>query len=120
MPEMMVEDLLSGQTMPASAVPGLYAEGQDFTEEPEAPPPGLNFTRNAALTSMFLGLAGLVAWLIPCIGLPVGMFAILLGARAVGSEHRTPALIGVVLGIFCLLLCLVWVVLIQRIANQFS
>ena len=105
MPGMMVEDLLSGQTMAASGVPGLQ-----FTENV---PQYVNYPRTGpaqrpagshGLTSMVLGLVGLVAWCIPLIGFPISIMAIILGVQAMKGIDRSKAIAGVVLGSVCLLL----------------
>jgi hypothetical protein len=114
-PGMMVEDVLSGQTMIASAVPGLFDEqGRAF-----AP-----YTRvqtipreNNARASLICGLIGLVAWCFPIVGLPLGLSAIILGSRSLKSESRTLALIGIVLGIFTLLLSIANMVLAGMFLN---
>jgi hypothetical protein len=106
-PGMMVQDLLSGQTMVASAVPGL-----SFAEQAG---PHVNYPRteqqaqsagNTSVVAMILGLVGLLAWCLPIVGLPVGAGALIFGLRSLKSEGRTMALVGVVLGSLCLALSL--------------
>jgi len=101
-PGMMVEDLLSGQSMTASAVPGLFAQGSEVTYAPYARP--VPSVRDHGLAALIVGLVGVVAWCLPIAGLPVGITAIILGARSLKGEDRTKALIGIVLGTLCLLL----------------
>gem|GEM_PF-5930944 len=98
-PGMMVEDLLSGQKMVASAVPGL-AFGSDQRAESLLRPRGVT----AGKLAMIFGLIGLAAWCLPIIGLAVGTAAIVFGLRARNSEESTQAIIGIVLGVFCILM----------------
>lgn len=106
-PGMMVQDLLSGQTMVASSVPGLNFANQEgpHAAYPRAGEP-IPQSANASLIAMILGFVGLLAWCIPIVGLPVGAGAVVFGARSLKSPGRTQALIGIVLGCFCLLLSL--------------
>jgi len=53
---------------------------------------------------MIFGLIGLAAWCLPIIGLAVGTAAIVFGLRARNSEESTQAIIGIVLGVFCILM----------------
>jgi len=112
LPGMTVEDLLSGQAMLASAVPGLSFEE---VVEPAQPTQVFAPTRNTGLASLILGVLGLGAWCIPFIGMPVGTAAIVLGLRALQTPDRIKALVGIVLGGFCVLLSVVWLLILQRL-----
>src|ERR1043166_3694962 len=117
MPGMTVEDLLSGQTMTAAAVPGLYAEGQDLTEE--APPIALpDGPRTTGWASLIFGFVGMVAWLLPCIGFPVGVSAIVLVVRVLPTEDRVKGLVTIVLGAFSIVFGLVWLLVLRSWANS--
>lgn len=103
LPGMMVEDLLSGQRMVASAVPGLtFGQTDQFATYPRFEP-AKSTQSNTPLIAMILGLIGLVAWCLPIIGFPVSIVAIVMGAKSL-NEDRPKALTGLILGIVCLLL----------------
>ena len=46
---------------------------------------------------MVLGLVGIVAWLLPIIGLPVTITGLVFGIRARNSAGRSKAIAGIVL-----------------------
>lgn len=101
---MMVEDTLNGQTMAASAVPGLFPQGGQpqyagYTRPSYTPTQG----GAHATTAMVLGIVSMVTWCIPIIGIPLAITAIVFGAKNINSEERTKAMVGLVLGIVGLL-----------------
>lgn len=104
-PGMMVEDLLSGTTMTAAAVPGLSevlsTEGGYYRARPETPK-----RERRATTAFVLGLISVVAWCVPLVGFAVGLGAVICGATSVRGDRFVFALIGIILGSLCLLLSL--------------
>ena len=94
---MTIQDVLNGQTMPAASVPGLFPEGG----LPEAAyyRPAPQVVRYHGTTALILGIVTMVAWCLPLFGLPVGIGAIIFGARSLRGEDRSQALIGLILGI---------------------
>jgi hypothetical protein len=69
---------------------------------------------------LVLGIIGLIAWCLPLFGLPIGGLAVFFGARSLKSEGRTQAIIGLSLGIICLVLSLINAVLgAMMFANKF-
>lgn len=98
-PGMLVEDLLSGQTMTAASVPGLFSS---YPREAESVHRQIG--KNQPTTAMILGFLGIVAWCIPIVGLPVGAFAILFGVRALQTEEKIKGYVGIALGVMCCLL----------------
>lgn len=115
---MTVEDLLSGQTMTAAAVPGLFAPGEPAEPRMSAHEAGQTASRAMGIVSFMLGVLGLTAWCIPLFGFPVGMLAVFFGIRSRQSETRVFALIGLSLGILCLILSLAWLILANVLAEK--
>jgi hypothetical protein len=72
----------------------------------EGPPTDDEVLDSSALTpvSLVLGLLGLVAWILPIIGLPVGALGYFLGRKGTSTRQRNVALIGMGLSLLCLLL----------------
>lgn len=116
----MVEDLLSGTTMTAAAVPGLSealpTEGGYYRTRPETPK-----RERRATTAFVLGLISVVAWCVPLVGFPVGLGAVICGATSVRGDRFAFALIGIILGSLCLLLSLTNAILSAMFAaNSFG
>ncbi len=57
-----------------------------------------------AVTSMILGIIGLIAWIIPLIGGPVAITALILGILGLQSEKSGMAIGGIVMSIISLVL----------------
>jgi hypothetical protein len=70
-------------TAPAVQPPGVAAAQQDLSGK--------------ANTSMVLGLVGIVAWILPIIGLPVTITGLVFGIRSRHSSARGKAIAGIVL-----------------------
>lgn len=102
-PDMMVEDLLSGTTMTAAAVPGL-SEVLSSGESYYRAQPETSKGDRRATTAFVLGLISVVAWCIPLAGFAVGLGAVICGATSLRSERFAFALLGTILGSLCLLL----------------
>jgi hypothetical protein len=60
-----------------------------------------------AVVSLVLGLFGLIAWILPIVGLPVGALGYFLGRKGTSTRQRTTALIGIGLCVLCLCLSVV-------------
>jgi hypothetical protein len=54
--------------------------------------------------ALVLGVAGLVAWLLPIAGIPIGIAGVVCGRKAADSSSRKMALTGMALSLVCLLL----------------
>jgi hypothetical protein len=50
-----------------------------------------------AIAALILGIVSLGAWFIPCCGGPVTIAGIVFGALGLKSQHRTMAIVGIVL-----------------------
>ena len=50
-----------------------------------------------AITSLVLGIVGMVSWLIPVLGLPIPVIGLIRGIRGVKSNKRGMAITGIVL-----------------------
>jgi hypothetical protein len=57
-----------------------------------------------AIASLILGLAGLLFWILPILGLPVTIVGLVLGIKATNSARKGMATAGVVLCIIGLVL----------------
>ncbi len=57
-----------------------------------------------SVVSLVLGLFGLIAWILPIVGLPVGALGYFIGRKGTSTRQRNVALIGMGLGLLCLLL----------------
>ena len=60
-----------------------------------------------ALASMILGIIGLIAWLIPLIGLPITVIGLILGVKSLKSNNSGIATAGVVTSIIGLVLTII-------------
>jgi hypothetical protein len=75
-----------------------------------------------AIAGFVLGLVGLVAWLVPILGLADGIVGIIMSVKGLKSEKRTFALIGLILSIVGIVASIVFwiygiVVAMNTIAN---
>jgi DNA-directed RNA polymerase subunit RPC12/RpoP len=57
-----------------------------------------------ATTSFWLGIVGMIAWILPIVGLPVSIAGLITGGLGLDSEKRGKAVVGIVLSIIALLL----------------
>ena len=71
--------------------------GQPTAASQGMPMPAQQDLSGKATTSMVLGLVGIVAWLLPIIGLPVTITGLVFGIRARNSAGRSKAIAGIVL-----------------------
>lgn len=55
-----------------------------------------------AVASLVLGLVSIITWLIPLVGFPTTIIAIVLGGKAMRSDRKAMAIVGFVLGIIFL------------------
>jgi hypothetical protein len=88
-------------TQPAFAQPALATSGQT----PAVPGPAYGSPAEfhkpgggKAIASFVLGVVGLLVWLVPILGLIVGILAVVFGTMSTKSGHRKLAISGVVLG----------------------
>ena len=64
----------------------------------------MNNQNNKAVVGLILGIASLLAWLLPLLGYPVSIVGIVMGALGTKSEKRSMAIVGLVLSIIGLIL----------------
>jgi hypothetical protein len=118
MPGMMVEDKLSGTTMTAASVPGLFGSEQiQYAPYYRTAAPTAKQT-NQAMISLILGIVGLTAWCIPLAGLPVGLAGMIYGVKGLTTQGRNLAIAGLILSIICFLLSLANAILGAVIASS--
>jgi MFS family permease len=68
-----------------------------------------------------MGIIGLIAWLIPLIGMILGVLSLVFGTMSTRSSHRNLAIAGIVLGSITIALSLFGFVLnVQSAAKQQS
>lgn len=60
-----------------------------------------------AAASLVFGIVGLLAWIIPIIGLPIGITALVLGITGLNKSRKGMSIAGLVLGIICLILTII-------------
>ena len=68
------------------------------------PPPGGG--EGKATASMVLGIVGLLFWLCPIVGLPIGVVGLVLGIQANRTTRRGSATAGIIMSIISLTLSL--------------
>ena len=59
------------------------------------------------IAALVLGIVGILAWIIPIIGLPVGVVALILGIMGLKKSNKGMSIAGIVLGIICLVLTII-------------
>lgn len=59
------------------------------------------------IISLVLGITGLLAWIIPIFGLPIGVTALVFGILGLKKSGRGMAIAGIVLAIICLVLTII-------------
>lgn len=59
------------------------------------------------VTALVFGIVGLLAWIIPIIGLPVGIVALVLGILGIKKSSKGMSIAGIVLGVICLVLTII-------------
>lgn len=64
----------------------------------------MNKQNNKAIAGLVLGIASLLAWLLPLLGYPVSIAGIVVGALGKKSEKKNMAIVGLVLSIIGLVL----------------
>jgi len=60
-----------------------------------------------AVTSLVLGIVGMLAWLLPIIGLPVAITGLVFGVRSTNSENKGMAIAGLTLSIIGIVLSII-------------
>jgi len=71
-----------------------------------------------ATASFWLGIGGMIAWIIPLIGLPVSIAGLITGGLGLDSEKKGKAVAGIVLSVIALLLSVVNAVLGAVLASK--
>ncbi len=71
--------------------------------------PDINKARKPGfgIAAFVLGIVGLLAWIIPIIGLPVGVIALVLGIIGLKKNSRGMSITGIILGSICLVLTII-------------
>lgn len=71
--------------------------------------PDINKARKPGfgVAALVLGIVGVLAWIIPIIGLPVGIIALVLGIIGLKKSSKGMSIVGIVLGIICLVLTII-------------
>ena len=59
------------------------------------------------IVALVLGITGLLAWIIPIIGIPVGVAALVLGILGIKKSSRGMSIAGLVLGVICIILAVI-------------
>jgi uncharacterized membrane protein len=60
-----------------------------------------------AVTSLVLGIVGMLAWLLPIIGLPVSITGLVFGVRSMNSVNKGMAIAGLTLSIIGVVLSII-------------
>ncbi|NBQ40842.1 MAG: hypothetical protein EBU34_13980 [Alphaproteobacteria bacterium] len=60
-----------------------------------------------AVTSLVLGIVGMLAWLLPIIGLPVTITGLVFGVRSLNSANKGMAIAGLTLSIIGIVLSII-------------
>lgn len=86
--------------------------GPALGQAPAVPPPPVysiprQDNSGKATASLVLGLIGLLAWLLPIVGLPVTIVGVVMGAKGRNSSNRGVAVAGLVLSIIGLILTVI-------------
>lgn len=72
-----------------------------------------------AIASFVLGIIGLIGWLIPIVGVILGILALVFGTMTTKSSHRNLAIAGIVLGSITVLMSLgAFVYNVQQVAKD--
>lgn len=84
------ENLGPGPEEPPPVVPETYAPPGTYG-------PRVLEDRGKAVASLLLGIVGLFAWVVPCMGLPVTIIGLVLGIVDRNGPGRRVAIIGIIL-----------------------
>ena len=91
-----------GQSQQTSPMPGPmqnpYANQYDIYEQAPKEKQGM------AITSLVLGLVGLIGWLFPCCGYPITILGLIFGIIGIKKGGKTMATVGIVLSSVTLVL----------------
>lgn len=60
-----------------------------------------------AVTSLVLGVVGMLAWLLQIVGLPVAIAGLVFGIRSINSEEKGMAIAGLTLSIIGIVLSII-------------
>lgn len=63
--------------------------------------------KGTAIAALVLGIFGLLAWIIPIVGLPVGIVGLVLGIKGSKRSGKGMAIAGIVLSTICLILTII-------------
>jgi thiol:disulfide interchange protein len=73
-------------------------------EQRTSTPEGTDKRAQYATTGMVLGIIDLLAWLLPILGIPLGVLALVFATKGKNSEHGSHAMVGIVTAIIGLVL----------------
>ena len=73
--------------------------GSPLGQEPEQ--------KGMSIASMVLGIVGILAWLLPCVGYPVTIVGIILGVIGMKKGGKKMAIVGIVLSVIFLIATLI-------------
>lgn len=94
-----------GQSQQTSPMPGPmqnpYANQYDIYEQAPKEKQGM------AITSLVLGLVGLIGWLFPCCGYPITILGLIFGIIGIKKGGKTMATVGIVLSSITLVLTII-------------
>ena len=84
-----------------------FCSGCGTPLQPVNSEPKNNGNLEMGIAALVLGIVGLLAWIIPIIGLPVGVVALILGIMGLKKSSKAMSIAGIVLGIVCLVLTII-------------
>lgn len=71
---------------------------------------GLTLTQQVGrkpIVALILGIAGMIAWIIPIIGLPIGIVGLVMGIIGTKDSRKGMAVVGIILSALCLVLTII-------------
>lgn len=104
---------------------GFKLAGAHLKQAAQAPPTTQakasqrNDNSGKAIAAFILGVLGLAGWIIPIIGVVLGILAIVLGSMSLKSRHRILAIIGMVLAVLVIAVSLFfWIRAAQHVIKN--
>jgi len=109
------------QSVSQPAFAGAAGNGYAMTSANSAGVPADNHNNGKAIAAFVCGILGCIAWLIPLIGVILGVLALIFGTIAAKSPRRVYAIIGIVLAVPVLALSIYfWVRAAQQVIKNRS